>query len=304
MYHYDAYDLGIVSFLPLPELRASAGAGSDVVIRHEKIAWIPRNGANGDPLKFENAGIESYFQWEGLGKFLVRGGSEIVVDAETGIEERLIRLPLLGTVLAVLLHNRGHLVLHASAVSFDGQAVVFLGDKGRGKSTIAAALYGRGHALIADDLVAVDTHGTPPQALPGFPHVKLYPEAAASSLKSNFSEFTEIAQGHHKLGWRLTERFAEQLQPVKAICVLARGATPALKPVAPQEAVAQLIKNTYVTRFGNQALAGLSAVRHLRQCVALVNNVPVYRLERPPALEVLTEIALLLESEISKGSNS
>jgi len=37
----------------------------------------------------------------------------------------------------------------------NGNAVVFLGNKGYGKSTMAATLYARGHSFLADDLVLI-----------------------------------------------------------------------------------------------------------------------------------------------------
>ena len=93
----------------------------------------------------------------------------------------LLRLYLLGPALALLLHQRGFLVLHASAVSLDGGVVAFLGHSGHGKSTTAATLHARGAAIVADDVVAVDL-GAPggPAALPGFPLLKLWPDAVTA----------------------------------------------------------------------------------------------------------------------------
>ena len=62
---------------------------------------------------------------------------------------------LAGTVLALAWRLRGELCLHASAVSIGGRAVLFVGESGAGKSTIAAALAVRGHRVIADDLVVI-----------------------------------------------------------------------------------------------------------------------------------------------------
>src|SRR5690606_16473868 len=67
-----------------------------------------------------------------------------------------IGLPLFGPVMACLLHRQGLLVLHGSAVVIDGEAHAFLGDKGSGKSTTAAALIAAGLPLVADDVVALD----------------------------------------------------------------------------------------------------------------------------------------------------
>src|SRR3989454_2089338 len=54
--------------------------------------------------------------------FRSREGREIVVEPAPGVDAGTLRLFLLGPVRAVLLHQRGFLVLHASAVVLDGGA--------------------------------------------------------------------------------------------------------------------------------------------------------------------------------------
>ena len=155
MYFYNAYGLSINSALPLPELLADAKIERSVSVKHEKVdLYLPETISSEG--YFTSTEREAYFFWDQLGKFLVRDGKEIIVDPLPNVEERAIRLPLLGTVLAVLLHQRGYFVLHASAIAVDGGVVAFLGNKGQGKSTMAATLYSRGHELVADDVVAID----------------------------------------------------------------------------------------------------------------------------------------------------
>jgi hypothetical protein len=84
------------------------------------------------------------------------------------------RLPasslLLGPGLPLLLFAGGVLCLHASAVAHQDGAVLFLGDSGRGKSTLAARL---GANRLADDIVPCAAVDGIPQALPRFPQLKL-----------------------------------------------------------------------------------------------------------------------------------
>jgi hypothetical protein len=58
--------------------------------------------------------------------------------------------------------RRGRYPLHASAVAGDGRAVLLLGLPGAGKSTISAALAGRGFAALSDNLVTVGEAGVWP----------------------------------------------------------------------------------------------------------------------------------------------
>lgn len=52
-------------------------------------------------------------------------------------------------------------ILHASAVAFDGRAVLLVGGSGSGKSTLALELIALGGQLVADDRVTLeDRNGT------------------------------------------------------------------------------------------------------------------------------------------------
>ncbi|TGV75989.1 serine kinase, partial [Mesorhizobium sp. M2D.F.Ca.ET.145.01.1.1] len=83
--------------------------------------------------------------------------------------------------LARLLHQRGLLVLHASAIAVTGRGAIFMGDKGAGKSTTASALIRAGHDLLTDDVVALDlANPNQPMIVPGFPQIKLAADAAAA----------------------------------------------------------------------------------------------------------------------------
>lgn len=179
MFTYIAYGLGIHSAVELPEL-VPGPAPPDVVVRVGAIPDSSRGqAANGSVLRATPD--EVCLHWEEAGTILVRQGREITLDPRPGTDSDVLRLYLLGPALALLLHQRGLLVLHASAVALDGGAAAFLGYAGRGKSTTAATLHARGYPVLADDVVAVDL-STPeaPGALPGFPQLKLWPDAVTA----------------------------------------------------------------------------------------------------------------------------
>jgi hypothetical protein len=150
-------------------------------IRHGKIDWVPAEacGPADRAIQIDHGSIHYY--WPGVGKFWARGGCEILVETVPGVEEHVVRLFLLGAVMAAVLHQRGLLLLHASALKVDGKAVIFMGEKGRGKSTLAASIQqDRNHEMLADDIVAVDFSGSSEGVvLPGFPQFKLWPDAIA-----------------------------------------------------------------------------------------------------------------------------
>jgi hypothetical protein len=95
----------------------------------------------------------------GIARFLLSAGRDIRFEAEAGIGPSDIAVFLLGTAFGVLLHQRGQVVLHASAVRVGGNAVLSCGASGVGKSSLAAALAQRGFPVVTDDFCAFDFDG-------------------------------------------------------------------------------------------------------------------------------------------------
>jgi hypothetical protein len=308
MHSYVAYGLGVQSTLPLPELQVGAGAAGDIVIREGPVDQaLP--GLQLDENGYHITPNEAYIRWRGYGTYRVRDGREIVIDRAPEADERTIRVPLLGMCLALLLVQRGLLVLHASAVVCAGGAVAFVGEKGYGKSTMAATLFGRGHPLITDDVLAIDdsSQAGPALALPGFPQFKLLPEAVVSALGEDPARLPRLATPYDKLARAATERFAQAPVPLRAVYVLAEGPAPAVRPFTREEATIQVIAHSLAGRYGSFLLRGSAASAHLRRCADLARNVTVQRLERPFALSLLPAVAHLLERQpeaaaLSSGS--
>ena len=302
MYFYRAYGLLFRCSFALHELISTEEAKPDVVITQGKIEHsfpepIPAQGY------FHATENEAYFAWQTIGKFLVRDGKEIILEPLPTAEERMIRLPLVGTISAVLLHQRGLLVLHSSAVAIDRKVVSFVGEKGWCKSTMAATLYGRGHILMADDVVALDmSNPSKPMVLPGFPQFKLYPEAAAFSLGDNPENLPVIASGYDKRIRRVTENFSEQSFPLSHVFVLGQGSIPEIKPLSNQESLIQLITHSYASRYGQKLLTGNRGVKHFHHCTSLIKNISICDLQRPRSLPLLSEIAKLVEIQTKEIS--
>ena len=231
------------------------------------------------------------------GTFYVRGGLEISVEPAPDADEDLLRLFVLGPALALLLYQRGLLVLHASAVSVAGYGAAFLGYPGQGKSTTAAALYARGHNLVADDAVAVQLdpdHGGRPILWPGFPQVKLWPEASAS-LGVPPAELHSLHRTYVKQALRLNRNFSVDPLPLGRLYVLAEGEVRGVERLPPQEAVIELVRHSFATRLLSSRPGGA----HFSRCAALAKSMPVHRLSRPRDLEELSLLAALVERDLA-----
>jgi hypothetical protein len=303
VYHYQAYGLNICSALPLPEFIAVSETAADVVIRFDSVNAMPPETAwmKGS---FDIGAEEAWLRWGQIGTFLVQHGKEIIIDRFPGVEERLIRLPLLGIVMSVLLCQRGYLLLHASAMSLHGTAVAFLGHKGSGKSTIAAALYAQGHQLVADDVVAVDLNGAKrPMIFPTFPQFKLWPEAAVACLGDAPDALPRVHPQVEKRARPVTGRFVPSPVALGHLYVLDRGTTLEIEPLRPQEAMIKLITYSYMARFGQQGLQ-IRGAQHFLQCTELARNIPAYRLKRPSSLALLSTTARLVDTHLTGAASA
>lgn len=300
MFSYIAYGLGIHSILPLPELIAREGA-ADVVVRLGKVDRSLLEAVD-EYHAFWATPTEACHFFRGVGAFLVRDGHEVIVDPVPGVDMRVLRLSLLGPTMGLILHQRGRFVLHASTIAITGSAIAFLGGNGSGKSTIAAALHARGHDLLADDVTAMHIGSGCPTVLPSFPQFKLWPDSAVAL--GNVPETMPLL--HPDLDKRaccVTERFAHISLPLRRLYVLARGPTPEIEFLPPQEALRELMRHWYGTRFGRWLLQVVGIAPYFLQCASLANRVNIRRLKRPPSLEALPDLARLVEQDLAEDRN-
>jgi hypothetical protein len=237
--------------------------------------------------------------WKDAGAFLVREGREIVIDPVPTAEEAMLRVGVLGPVLGVLLHQRGWLALHASAVATADGIVAFMGEQGQGKSTMAAAMYDRGHRLVADDITAVRIDKATGSAMvqPGFPQLKLWPESVAA-LGADPESVPRLVPGFEKRARRALREFSMDLSPLRRLYVLAEGETLHVETLEPQKALMELVGHSYVGRI----LRDVGASTHLLQCSSLVKNVPVRSLIRPRSLSSLPEVVRLVEEDLAQNT--
>jgi hypothetical protein len=285
---YLTYGMRIRSELALPELPTTDGA-TDVIIRFGRVD-VPHSSVDG--LQWTNED-EACLSFERIGSFLVRQGHEIVVDPAPGEDERWVRNAVMGPVMGILLYQRGWLTLHASSTAVDGMVVAFMADRGWGKSTMAAAMVARGHDLVADDITAVETREDDPKVAPGYPLLKLWPEAIAS-IKEDPAALPEIAPGAHKRSMRVHRDPPPTLLSLGCIYVLDVGQALEIEPLRPQEALTELIRNTY----GRKLLQTVKPASHLQHCANVVNSVPIRRLRRPQSLEALSDVVQRVEGDL------
>ena len=296
MYVYSTYGLGIQSELELPELVAGTDSNGTVTIRFGKVEPLPDE-VDSQFHSFWATPNETCLCFQGSGAFLVRNGNEIIIQPSPKVDERVLRLAILGPALSMLLHQRGLLVLHGSAVVVNGQAASFLGNSGDGKSTMAGVLNRRGHALIADDLSVVDFDSNgDPLLYPGFPQLKLWPEAV-TSLGDDLNSLARLHPALEKRARHIKQDdFFENTVALRRLYVLQEADALSIELVPQQQAFIELVRHSHDALLLRQTN---SASRHFEQCSRLASIVQMYYLKRPRSLAALPDVAQLIEENLA-----
>lgn len=298
MHNYRAFGLDISSEILIPELRKGEGTEGDVTIRYGTV----------EKPQFDRDDQHSVARWKpdghvyyirDIGGVRVENGDTIIARPLSGAEERGFRFLVSGIALGLLLHQRGFVTLHASAVALRDQAVGFVGPKGMGKSTTAAAFHARNHSVVTDDLLVLDTVNGQVRARPGYPHLKLYPESIKGSLNEDPDHIPKIDPTGTKRSYEAKSRVFDRSLPLRCLYVLDYGDAretelPRSRELKGGEACIEIVRQSYVARLlPNEAVSA----DYLKRCAEIVKDISVRRLYRRNSLAQLPELVSYIEQE-------
>ncbi len=295
---YFAYGLSIASDLECPELQPSDGSAPDVRVRFGPVPeQLESPKAQG--VLYQVSPDRYLLTIEKIARFLVCNGNEIVIERAPEATDSDLRVFLLGSVIGVLLHQRGVLPLHASAIETRLGAVAFTGPVGFGKSTLAAAFQQRGYRVLTDDVCAIslDPQGKPLVA-PGYAQLNLWADALEQLGKSR-DELTRTRLFTEKYGLPVRERFTTLPVPLTAVYELKTTNTAQLTliPVTGKDKVWLIRDNTFrmAIRAGMEQEA-----RYMGLALAVAQHTRTVRVTRPLKPFLLNELADLIENDFGR----
>jgi hypothetical protein len=296
LYCYRAFGLLVRSELELPELLAAEGE-PDLEIRLGSVpARLPEPASAGP--HFQASDGDLLFSVEQVARFHATAGRLVIVERINGASAIDLRAYLLGPVLAAILHQRGLLPLHASAIEAGSAAVLFIGPSRCGKSTLAAALARRGYRLLADDVAALLVGGETILVLPGFPQLKLWADAALR-LGERPEKLPRVESQREKYGVAMREAFCAMPLPLRRAYALepsAEAAGVSLAPVLGSAKVMLLLANTYRQQF----LAPGGRVPNFEQCATVGASVELVQATRPAGAESVEALADAIEQDLAR----
>jgi len=264
-----------------------------VNVHYTELAERPLAPVHGAPFHqwaFPDGTLWTQFLRQGAG-YLLRfpdlADFEVSADGRTvqgfpapGVTSPTVEHLYLNQVLPLALSRQGKLVLHGSAVDIGGQGVAFLGESGRGKSTLAASFATEGTRFLTDDgllLEWVDGHC---MIVPSHPSIRLWEDSqealvsdsAAVAPAVSFTTKSRLLAGPEIA-------FCQEARPLQCVFFLGEGESeaPTIEALRPAQALIELVKHSFLLDIEARDML----MRHFDDLTRLA-ELPIYfRLDYP-----------------------
>lgn len=179
-------------------------------------------------------------------------GTRVAIDLPDGFRPDAMLPALLGPIMGVVMRLRGVVCLHASAVAVGQQVIALVGPSGAGKSTTAAGFAKLGLPVLGDDVLPVRKTDQGWQAIPAYPKLRLWSEAA-KGVMGHADALPPMMPGWDKRGLDLQRHgmhFQEVPLPLVAVYFLGprQDELSPFSDVAPVEALMRLLSDSFASR--------------------------------------------------------
>jgi len=279
---YAAFGMDITSAIPLPLPPSDTANPAEISIKivEGEVPVNPDLPYAVGGIRYGRLGEAIQFDVPWAARYRIEGASRIVVQRVPGATEDFAGLYLSGLILATMLGARGIITLHGSAVSSAGGGIIFIGDKGAGKSTTAAALAARGCRILCDDVIPI---AEGPEIYPGIPLPKLLPDAYEKLIGSP-EKAPELFDGVSK--YQVSLPSSDKPTALRMIIALeiAHRESLHIDPIRGGAKIHKILQNT-------MSLAGIDEpVLVFDRCAERLAAVPCYRIQRPAGKYCLDEL--------------
>lgn len=215
-----------------------------------------------------------------VGEFEVCDGTKIIYHFEKTLSPEVKRLYLLGSCVGALLQQRGYLVLHGNAISFNNKdAVIYIGHSGDGKSTMAARHYLQGATVLADDVCAITFKDNQAIIHSSYPQIKLWGDSAEllNIDKTTLSEIRQVGSDiiRKKYALSIKARYLHHSLPISTIYELKKEG--GIKNISGAEKIKTLYTHSYRYRF--LETMGITT-SYIEKLIILAKQIPLVQLNR------------------------
>lgn len=206
-----------------------------------------------------------------------------------GTAEGTLQHLYLNQVLPLAMSKQGKMVFHASAVEIDGAAVAFMGESGKGKSTLAAGFATSGYRFLTDDGLMVASRDGGFEVMPSHPSIRLWQDSEAALIAPDAPtapplEFTS------KSRFLACDKiiFCDLPRPLRRVYFLGDGSAREItfQRINAAEALVEWVKHSFLLDIEEKPMLAT----HFDQ-VAKLANLPIhYRLDYPRRYEDMARL--------------
>jgi len=298
MFKYWGFGMHIASEMEFPELLPFDFIVPDVIIK---------SGNTPDSLEGENV-IKRAFSYIGKDEYLLKiknictyytsKGRDIIYNPCDGIDEKSIRLFLLGTVMAAVLYHRGRIPLHGSAIVKDGKLIVFVGNSGVGKSTLSAHLAIKGYELFTDDICIMQNNLPSRPGIFGtasYPMMKLWKNTIAELNNDQYNIDYQLRPQLPKYGQFFFDGFIKEPLPLGKIFILNDSGSYdkiTVSKIENAQIFKKLVIHSYRRQFITNPALGIVQFSLLTQ---IASEIPVYEVKRSLIETTVDQLCNIIE---------
>jgi hypothetical protein len=192
---------------------------------------------------------------------------------------------LLDQVLPRVLTLSGHRPLHSSAVNINDKLVLFLGESGQGKSTLALSFHQVGYPAVTDDVIFLEKGDATYAGFAPYNGLRLWQDSISHVLDDEVG--TKVAHYNSK---RRVETHSVQSQqlPIRFLVILEapeENSQVELRRMTPLEAVMHLTASKFRLDKDSQSL-----IEEFEFFVDFANAIPFYDLTYPHNYDDLPQV--------------
>ena len=240
--------------------------------------------------RFYRAGPDYLLRFPDLADFEVSAnGLKVRSHPVPGISVDTVQHLYLNQVLPLALSKQGRLVFHAGAIETQAGAIAFMGESGKGKSTLTASFATAGFRFLTDDALLVEAQDGFYAVQPSHASIRLWQDsqqalvgdAAALAPPVQYTPKARILSGDKLV-------FCPVALPLRRVYFLGDGSadSTSFQRMTPSEALVSLVRNAFLLDIDEQQ----TLAAHFDQLSKLVSLPIYYRLDYPRRYEDLAAV--------------